>query len=270
MSDTDPSQGAPAFLSTGSVHARSLLLLHGIGGTAHGWDIQLKKLEGYRLVAWNACGYAGSASLASNAPVARDYAEALQALLDTLEIERTALIASSWGATIAIELAARLPERVTHLVLSGPTAGYGSLPLQEREAMIAARADRAVRSGIDRMLEADSPRLVATQPSPELAERLARSRKGVTLGGFLQALHSLAHADAVATLKTVSCPTLIVYGLQDVIAPPANHALPLAEASPHAKVHGISGCGHLPHLEHPELFNRLVIEFIEASANTFQ
>ncbi len=264
MSDSNAALGASAFLSAGSALSPGLVLLHGIGGTAYGWAQQIEKLQGYRLVAWNACGYAGSAPLASTSPRSRDYGEVLEALLDALDIEKMALVASSWGATIAIDLAARSPERVTHLVLSGPTAGYGSLPPQEREALIASRADRAARSGIDKMLEADAPRLVATQPSPELSARLARSRQGVTLGGFRQALSALAHADAVAALKTVKCPTLIIYGQEDVIAPPASHALRLAEALPRAEVRAISGCGHLPHLEHPKLFERLLIDFLAA------
>ena len=263
MSRTTEPLALPTFLGEGAIDARPLVFLHGIGATAKGWDLQLKAFPNRRVLAWNACGYADSKPLSTAQPTVNDYAQALLALLDSLGIGPTALVASSWGTPIALALAELQPERVERLVLSGPTAGYGALPAAQRLALLAVRGNRARAAGMAEMLEEDTPRLLASPPTPRLLERLAQAREGVTLDAFLQALHALVHADAVNAIRNIACPTLIVYGEQDAIAPPADHARRLAAALPAARVHVMSQCGHLPHAEHPDSFNRLLGDFID-------
>lgn len=254
----------PTFLAAGSPEARTLVLLHGIGSTALGWHAQLQAFPGRRVLAWNAPGYGDSMPLPSTQPVAQDYALALLKLLNSQDLGSIALVASSWGTPIAIALAALHPARITHLVLSGPTAGYGALPPAQRSALLAARGERARTAGISAMLEQDAPRLLATDLPAERRQQHVLARQGVTLEGYLQALHALAAANAPRALRDVVCPTLIVYGEQDAIAPPAEHALRLAEALPSAQLHAFPRCGHLPHVELPERFNHLVEAFIDS------
>jgi pimeloyl-ACP methyl ester carboxylesterase len=254
----------PTFLAERLNESRALVLLHGIGSTALSWHAQLQAFQGRRVLAWNAPGYADSSPLPSALPVAQDYARALLALLDDQNLGPTALVASSWGSTIAIALAALQPARVTHLVLSGPTSGYGALPFAQRLALFAARGERARTAGISAMLEQDAPRLMASPLSAEQRLQQARARRGVTLDGYLQALHALTAADAPPALRDVACPTLIVYGEQDAIAPPAEHALRLAETLPSAQLVVFPRCGHLPHAEHTERFNHVVEAFINS------
>ncbi|MET4575415.1 alpha/beta fold hydrolase [Ottowia thiooxydans] len=260
-----PGQPAlPTFLSRGAPEAQALVLLHGIGSTSLGWHGQLNAFPGRRVLAWNAPGYGESDPLPSAQPLAQDYAGALLALLDSEGIRETALVASSWGTPIAIALAVLQPARIKHLILSGPSAGYGALPSHQRSELLTARGDRARALGISAMLEQDAPRLVASGLHAAGRQQLILARQGVTLDGYLQALHALAAADAPSGLRQLACPALIVYGEQDAIAPPPEHALRLAEAMPSAQLHAFPQCGHLPHLEHPERFNDLVEAFIKS------
>lgn len=253
----------PTFLTQGAPGAQALVFLHGIGSTALGWQSQLNAFSGRRVLAWNAPGYGESPPLPSAQPLAQDYARALLALLDSEGIQEIALVASSWGTPIAIALALLQPARITHLVLGGPSAGYGALPPAQRSELLATRGDRARALGISAMLEQDAPRLVAPGLSAAGHQQLNLARQGVTLEGYLQALHALAAADAPSALRNVACPTLIVYGEEDAIAPPPTHALRLAEALPSAQLHAFPQWGHLPHVEHPERFNHLVEAFLE-------
>jgi pimeloyl-ACP methyl ester carboxylesterase len=215
-----------------------------------------------RVLAWNACGYADSQPLAHPSPQVTDYAQALLRLLDSERIDSTALVASSWGTPIALAAAQMEPARISHLVLSGPTAGYGALPEAQRRSILATRGDRARTAGIKTVMEQESSRLVAPHLYAYLSPQLARAREGVPLDGFLQALYALVHADLDSLVGGIACPTLIVFGEDDMIAPPAEHAQRLAAALPKAQVQGFRNCGHLPHLEYPKSFNRLVTEFI--------
>ncbi|VFR32530.1 probable hydrolase [plant metagenome] len=254
----------PTFLEDGSADGRPVVLLHGIGSGALGWHAQMQAFPGRRVLAWNAPGYGDSRPLPSPQPLSQDYARALLALLDSQDLGPTALVASSWGSTIAIALAALQPDRITHLVLSGPTAGYGALPPAQRSALLAARSERAHAVGISTMLEQDAPLLLASTLPVEQRAQLALARQSVRLDGYLQALHALALADAPPVLREVTCPTLIVAGEQDAIAPLPEHVRRLAAALPSAGLELFPHCGHLPHVEHPECFNRLVEAFIDS------
>lgn len=262
MSRTIDSATLPTFLESGKTSGRPVVFLHGIGATAKSWNAQLEAFPNRRVLAWNASGYAGSPPLPQAQPMVDDYARALLGLLDREGVGPAALVASSWGAPIALAFAALQPTRVERLVLTGPTAGYGELPPPQVQALLAERGDRARRMGIEEMLEQEAPRLCASSLAPGMRERLAQARIGVSLDGFLQALHALVHANAVQTIRDIACPTLIVYGEQDEIAPPPGHALRLAAARRGVQVRALPRCGHLPHVEHPDAFNRLLGEFI--------
>ncbi len=70
-----------------------LVLLHGIGSAARAFDDQLAGLsDRLHVIAWDAPGYGGSTSLASESPKARDYALALAAMLDALGIPACHLV----------------------------------------------------------------------------------------------------------------------------------------------------------------------------------
>ena len=67
----------------------ALCLLHGIGSQSGSWVRQLEALAPrFRVIAWDAPGYGDSDRLAADSPVAADYADVLEALLDTLGIDQ--------------------------------------------------------------------------------------------------------------------------------------------------------------------------------------
>ena len=54
---------------------------------------------------------------------------------------------------------------------------------------------------------------------------------------------------------------MIIWGRQDRIIPVA-HAQVARNGIPNAELHILDSCGHGPYFEHPEEFNRLVLEFL--------
>jgi pimeloyl-ACP methyl ester carboxylesterase len=98
------------------------LLLHGIGSYGRYWDFFADAVAGrLRLVATDARAHGDSGRRAAHyAP--EDFVADAVAVLDTLAIERAAVVGHSMGGTHAIRLAAAHPERVTYLVVvdAGP------------------------------------------------------------------------------------------------------------------------------------------------------
>ena len=64
-------------------------------------------------------------------------------------------------------------------------------------------------------------------------------------------------------LKRVSVPTLIVWGTEDKIIP-VDSGRRLHEAIPGSQLEVIPGCGHLPHVEKPDEFSRLLLAHLSA------
>jgi 2-hydroxy-6-oxonona-2,4-dienedioate hydrolase len=104
-----------------------VLSLHGTGG---GWDQGLfiargLSERGFRVIAPSRNGYLRTPMPGNPSP--QNEARTLACLLDALKIDRASVIAASAGATPALQLALRYPERVSSLVLLVPAVG-GILP----------------------------------------------------------------------------------------------------------------------------------------------
>ncbi len=247
--------GHLAYRAQGADSAPAVVLLHGIGSTSVGWTATLAALAPQlRVFAWDAPGYGGSTPLTVAHATPADYAAALAALLDGLALPRVHLVASSWATLTALAFTRTQPGRVASLVLSGPSAGYGSLPAEERATLLHARGARARNAGIGAMLAQDSPKLLAPGAPAAMLAGLAAGQAGVQLPGYLQALDALFAADGLHLMAGLAQPTLVLSGDADVVAPPAAHAERLAAAASHGRLVNLPGCGHLPHVERPDVF----------------
>ena len=135
------------------------VLLHGLSSSAHYWTRVAKGLEGMRLVALDqrAHGLTGREPHAPTLPggLAMDeLVEDVATLIGLLHLERPVIVGHSWGATIALEVAARRPADVAGLVfIDGPIQSAANLfsweeaqsfmqpPLPRYATYAAARAD---------------------------------------------------------------------------------------------------------------------------------
>jgi pimeloyl-ACP methyl ester carboxylesterase len=74
-----------------------------------------------------------------------------------------------------------------------------------------------------------------------------------------------ARHDALERLPTLRTPTLVVGGNEDRLTP-GPHAEALAKAIPGAELAFIPGAGHLPYLECPDAFARMVLDYLGSEA----
>jgi pimeloyl-ACP methyl ester carboxylesterase len=112
----DTTRGAFEVLVAGPSHGPLVLLLHGFPELNLSWRHQIPAVAGagYRVVAPNQRGYAGSVRDGSYATA--DLAADVVAMLDALGAERAVVVGHVWGGGVAWTVAHLHPERVTALV----------------------------------------------------------------------------------------------------------------------------------------------------------
>jgi pimeloyl-ACP methyl ester carboxylesterase len=195
------------------------------------------------------------------------------AVLAALEIERACLVGLSMGGFAALHVAIRNPEMVRALVVAG--CGYGSQPSEQdayftamnREADHAedvgmvAYATELASSGYAQLLRAKNP-----QAWSDFQQQLmlhSASGMAMTLRGVLARRPSLWQLQA--KLEELDKPVLLMIGDED--APCLAPNLFLKQVLPNCALSILPRTGHLPNLEEPETFNRMIDHFFTSVGN---
>jgi 3-oxoadipate enol-lactonase len=192
------------------------------------------------------------------------YADDVLAVLDAAGAERATIVGLSMGGYVALALWRRAPERVGALVLADTRAGADAPDTRERRRELMALAlEQGVAAVVDRQLVGLLGKTTRDRHGEiESAVRTIGTRataEGIT--GALEAL--LARPDSTATLGTISVPTLVIVGDEDVLTPP-KEARTMHGAIPRSRLEVITQAGHLSNIEHPAAFNVLLSEFLRS------
>jgi 2-succinyl-6-hydroxy-2,4-cyclohexadiene-1-carboxylate synthase len=197
-------------------------------------------------------------------------ADDLVVLLRRLGAERAHVVGYSLGARIALRLAISHPDAVDRLVLEAPSAGIADPAARAaRAAADAELARHAVGGGVEDFAarwEAQ-PVLAGEAALPAAARaRQAAIRRGHDPLGLAA---SLVYAGQGAMeplhdrLGEVRAPTLLIVGADDAARPRAEE---VAAGIPGARLAIVAGAGHAPHLERPDRFHALVLDFLTETA----
>lgn len=252
--------GRVEYREAGAKDRPAILLMHGIGSSSAGYQAQLAGLrDRYRLIAWNAPGFGNSTPLAESRSGTNAYVAAAIGMLNALGVtELAALVGSSWGSVVAVALAQPSGFPVRSLVLSAPNTARGlhDSPQQREHALQAALTTGRASFNQDRSVVAD--RLLAPNAPPLVRELTMRLRDAVTPEGWQQAMSMLFTVYTPQLLPQVAAKVTIVVGTEDKVAPEAAHAAVLRAARPDATYLRLDGIGHMPKLEAPAAFNRLI------------
>lgn len=246
----------------GGGDALPLVLLHGIGSNSSSWAGQFVGFSNERrVVAWNAPGYVGSDNLAPQWPSARDYGAALLALLDHLGIQRCALVGQSLGAIVAAAVAVEAPERVAALMLASPASGYSAHPGEALPAPVAGRFAEVEALGPHGLADKRAGRLVTERASKEARDLVWKAMSEVTIDGYRQASRMLACADIKRDAARLTVPTIVAWGGEDVVTPPAA-CRAVAAAVPGGRAIEVPALGHGFATEDPVAFNDVVRQLL--------
>lgn len=246
--------GHKVFAATGGVvfdpAKPSLILLHGAGMDHTVWVLQTRWLahHGFNVLAVDLPGHGRSAGQSmSSVP---DYADWVGRFMDAVGLPSAALVGHSLGALIALETAARLPNRVSRLTLLG-----AALAMPVHPDMLA-----SAREGTDEVILCMTswsharPHHFGPHKMPgmwllgQAQHLLGRAGGGVIFNG-LSACND--YKDAPLAAAKVACPTVLILGESDQMTP-MKGGQKLAEAIKGAKCQVIAGSGHMMMTEAPD------------------
>ena len=193
------------------------------------------------------------------------------ALLDHLQVPRVHVVGTSFGAEVAVVLAASHPERVRSL--SAITAGDRVTPEMWAAAQPLREAARAAAAGGDggvlldlMMPSAFSPAYLTAQAG---ALALRRQQFAALPRAWFQGLDgllgSLEQLDLRPLLGRITCPTLVVGAELDRTFP-IEHSRALAAGIPGAQLEIVPGSGHALVAEAPDRLLEILLSFLTASS----
>ncbi|WP_369146075.1 alpha/beta fold hydrolase [Streptomyces sp. R44] len=237
----------------------TVVLLHSGVCDRRMWDGQFHALAeaGHRVVR---CDLRGFGDSPIDAP--HTHAEDVRALLDHLGAERAAVVGSSFGGRVALELAALHPGRVSALALLGP-AMPGMAPSPELRAW-GAREDALIEAGdLDAAVELNVDTWLGPE-APEAARALVRDgqRRAFDLQLAAPEEHHPVPAEVTRDdLARIQAPALVAAGAHD-LADFRAVADELGKLLPAARRVDLDWAGHLPALERPDETARLLLSFL--------
>jgi pimeloyl-ACP methyl ester carboxylesterase len=237
----------------------ALLLLHGLGASCDDWMFQVAAFAPhFRVVTPCLRGFGHSQRPAYGYSIAQHARDAL-ALLDALGIRRCHVVGHSMGGAIAFEMALEEPARVASLVVLNSQPSFELDSLRKR-LLLVWRLLLARVLGMRRMSRLMAGRHFPRPDQAEVREQVIRRHAGNDARVYMANLRALAGWTVVDRLREIRAPVLLVTADQDFTAVEEKRRY-LAEL-PDARLEVIPDSRHVTHLDQPEAFNRVVLEFL--------
>jgi len=231
-----------------------VVFLHGVGSDKSVWNPQLDHFSRVcRSIAFDYPGY-GESGEAPDEATRDDYATAVIAAMDAMEVGSAHICGLSLGGVVAIAMHALAPDRCTSLILADTFAVHPEgRAIYERS--IAASGD------LRTMAETRVDVLLAQPADPAVRNEVVETMARIDPAAYRTGAAAVWLADQRDRAAAIGVPTLVTCGAEDKITPPSlSHEL--VEMIPGARYAGIARSGHISNLEQPEEFNRIVEEFI--------
>jgi pimeloyl-ACP methyl ester carboxylesterase len=247
-----------------------LVLLHGVGESAVGWQPVYQALsDNYDVIAFDLPGFGRSPALPPGiAPTAAALADAVEGELDRLGVAQFHVAGYSLGARVALELATR--GRTLSVIAIAPD-GLGT-PLERVHQAAALMTGRTLA----RLLAPIASPVAATGAGRSLFFAMERSRPwqlpaddaGQLLLDFAEAPGYLetvqaAMFDVPTRLERISCPVLLVQGTADpLVSMQSPRFLAFVR---HAQMQWLPGLSHVPISDDPQLVASLMLRFLKTA-----
>jgi pimeloyl-ACP methyl ester carboxylesterase len=244
-----------------------VVLIHGSLGSLHAWEGWVRELAAQaRLISVDLPGHGLTGPWPRDEYTVEAYADFVEVLVDTLNLDRFVLVGHSLGGAVAWSFAATRPDRVSQLVLVD-AAGYpregGDVPLSTRLARLPVVGDIGIYFKPEQLVRRSLSEAYA-DPAMVTPERIRRSAELQRFPGNREATLQRARSQEPldpTPLKRLDLPTLILWGAQDRWVPAAD-AFRFQNDIKGAKLEIFEKLGHNPMEEDPKATAAAVAAFL--------
>lgn len=234
-----------------------LLFLHGAGGAALWLPFMETLSKRFDVIVPEHPGYGGS-DMPDWLDTVGDLAFFYLDVMDQFGLDGVHLVGTSLGGWTAAEIAVRNQARLKTLTLVAP-AGVRVKGVPRADIFLWS-PEETVRNLYHDGSIAD--RLLAMPKSDEEEMIVLKNRLATAKLAWHPRFHN---PDLEKWLHRVTLPTLILWGDEDKVLPPA-YGPAYRDLIPGARLETLPDCGHLPHVEKADDFIRLVTDFVEGAA----
>ena len=244
----------------------AVVFLHGSGSGASGhsnfkgnypWLAE----QGYRVIVPDLIGY-GYSDKPDDIEYPLDlFVDHVAQLLTALEIDSATLIGNSLGGAIAIKFTLDNPKRVDKLVLMAPGGienqpDYFHMPgMQVMKEVFTAgpmspqRLEEFIRRGL-------------VYDEAVVDQQLVDERWGIFQQQNTQVINTMLVPNMAERLDEISCPVQAFWGVNEQMMPETG-IMTLAKGIADIRLTLVSQCGHWVMVEHQDMFNRAVLDFLQ-------
>lgn len=246
-----------------------LVLVHGSWDSHHDWDLLVPRLvDSFRVLTYDRRGHSESTCPPGQGSVREDLAD-LAALIESIGLAPAWVAGNSFGASIALRLAAERPELFRGLIVHEPPL-FLLLADDPTVAPMLEQVRQRVGAVVERIASGDhagaAEQFIETVAlGPGAWAQMSPEYRKILIGNAQTFLDEAKDPEQLVFelewIKEFTRPALLTLGDQSppIFGPVVGK---LAEAMPRAEVLKFPGAGHIPHATHPDVYAKAIIEFV--------
>jgi pimeloyl-ACP methyl ester carboxylesterase len=255
-----------AYKQIGKADAKPIILITGGGATMDMWNpLLLEKLASanYKVIIFENRGV-GESTVGTKEFSISQFANDTSGLLDALRISKADVLGWSEGGFIAQQLALTNPDKVDNLILYATSCGGpDDRPTPPEIIRIITNTSISPQERTQKIVPFLFPPASWFKAHPDYLNYTPIPKETVSQQILQQQLKAATTWTGTCNaLSNITQPTLIIVGADDDAAP---DSLILAEKIPGSWLIRIGTAGHGLMYQHPDVFNRLLMTFLENS-----
>lgn len=252
----------------------AIVLIHGFAASVEDWALNVNALaKNHRVYALDLVGFGRSdkPDIKYNGSL---LAKFIKDFMHTQNLDKAIIMGHSLGGAIALHFTIEYQDMVDKLILVG-SGGFDKKVTFNLRLLSAPVIGDIIMHFLNRKLLTKFMRQMAYHQDVISEQLIEPFVQIFQLPGTKKSMLAISRghmnifgvkADALklilANLANIKVPTLLVWGKQDPVVPIA-HANFAMQHLPNAELHVFDQCGHLPQMEYPEQFNKLITDFIK-------
>src|SRR4051794_10351399 len=252
-----------------------VVMIHGLGGSWQDWLENIPRIgKDRRVIALDLPGHGGSEMPVEKISIS-GFGRCVDSLCGQLGLGEVVLVGNSMGGFTAAEVAVQFPSRAAGLVLvsaagitinslhGSPILAGARLIAMAFTSAAAQAAHTVTRRRLRPLMYGSFIRYPGRMPVDLLYE-ITHSGGGP---GWMDSLDAITSYDFRDRLTEISCPTLVVWGAEDMLVP-LSDADDFERLIPNARKVVFEDTGHVAMMERPRTFNDCVAQFIGETSSS--